>query len=161
MLGRDGDRLAESQAEGVQGPVVALTALGLVGQQDHRLARLAQQLAEHLVHGGDALSGIHHEEDQIGLFHGELGLLAHPRLQALVGDVLEAGGVDQLKVDVAQPTRGELAVSGDPGQVIDNGELPPGQPVEEGGLAHIRTADDGDFERHRRPLARWNRTWPP
>ncbi len=40
--------------------------------------------------------------DDVGLVDGQLGLGAHPGFEALVGDVLEAGGVDQLKVEVAR-----------------------------------------------------------
>jgi hypothetical protein len=128
--------------------VVAGLALGLVGRDQHRLVPLAQDLGEDPVQRRQALAGVEHQQGDVGLLDRQLGLGAHPRLQALVGDVLEAGGVDQLQVQVAQAAVGEAAVAGDAGLVVDQGQLAAGQTVEQGRLAHIGAADDGEFQRH-------------
>jgi hypothetical protein len=58
----------------------------------------------------------------------QLGLLAHARFEALVGDVLEAGGVDEDEVEVAEAAVGEAAVAGDARLVVDDAPAcaPPG-----------------------------------
>ena len=112
VFGGDRHRLAETEVPGFQSPGVAHAALGLVGDHDHRLVRAAQHLGEELVECDHTVPGVDDEEHDLGLGDSQLGLAAHPRLQALVGDVLEAGGVDEHQVEIAQPPRGELA---DPG----------------------------------------------
>ena len=63
---------------------------------------------------------IDHEQGQVGFLQGQLGLTAHPRLKALVADVLEAGGIDQFQVDVADPAGAEAPVTGHARPVIDD-----------------------------------------
>ncbi len=87
------------------------------------LSRRRRTVGEQLVQRRDALAGVDHEQRHVGLVDGQLGLAAHARLQALVGDVLEAGGVDQVEVEIAQPAGGEAAVAGDAGPVVDDGQL--------------------------------------
>src|SRR5581483_7906425 len=108
---------------------------------------------------GDALARVDDEERHLRLVERPLGLAAHARFQALVGDVLEAGGVDQLEVDVAEPTRGEAAVAGDARPVVDQRELAARQPVEQGRLADIRPPDDGDLDHGGRILPRLTTGW--
>ncbi len=130
MGGGDLDRLAEAQRIGVQRPGLAGLALGLVGQHDHRLSAAPQRVGEDVVQLGDPLAGVDHEQAEFCFLDGLLGLDLHAGGEALVGDVLEAGGVDQLQIEVAQPSRAIAAVAGDPRPVIDDGQRPARQPVE-------------------------------
>ncbi len=151
VLRRKGHRLPKAQAEGVHRAGLALPSLGLVGDQDDGLAAAAQDFTEHLVQGRDAFAGVHDEQGEVGLGDGQFGLAAHTRLQALVCDVLKAGGVDQLEIDVAQAARGEAAVAGHARLVIDDGQLATRKAVEQGRLAYVRAADNGDLKRHGAP----------
>ena len=147
MLGGDRHRLAQPKAERLQYARVALATLGLVGGQHHGHVAAAQDLGEHLVHGGDALAAVDDEQRHVGLVDGQLRLVAHPGLQALISDILEAGGVDQLQIEVADPPGAEAPVPGDARPVIDDGQLAPRQPVEQRRLAHVGTPDDRKFQR--------------
>ena len=53
-----------------------------------------------------------------------------------------------VKVEIAEPRGRFAAVTGDAGRVVDQGEPPAGQPVEQRRFADIRPADDGDGEAH-------------
>ncbi len=128
--GADLQRLAEAQGVGLQRTGLAGLALGLVGQDDHRLAAAPQGLGEDVVELGHPLARVEHEEAEFGLLDGLLGLGLHPRGEALVGDVLESGGVDQLQVQVAEAPGPVAAVAGDPRPVIDDGQRPARKPVE-------------------------------
>ena len=148
VLGRDGHRLAEAQPVGLAHAAAALAAFRLVGQQDHRRLVTPQMVGEDAVQRRDALAGVHHEQDQLGVIQRRLGLFAHARFQALVGDVLEARGVDQGQVDVADVAVRIATVARHPRPVIDEREFFAHQSVEQGGLAHIGATDDSDLEGH-------------
>jgi hypothetical protein len=77
-----------------------------------------------------------------------LGLLAHPGFEAVVGDVLVAGGVDQRQVHVADVAISVPTVAGHTRPIIDEREALAHQPVEQGRLAHVGAADDGDLQCH-------------
>ncbi len=142
--GRQRHRLAHAEREGVQSAGLAGLAFGLVGDQHHRLAPPAQHFGEHLVVRRHAFARVDHEQGQVGLVDGDLGLRLHAGLQALVVDVLKSGGVDQLQIDVAQPAGPETAVAGDAGAIVDDRQRPARQPVEQGRLADIGPSDDCD-----------------
>ncbi len=96
MLGRQRHRLAQAQGEGVEDPGLSGPAFGLVGDKDHRPPAPAQDLGEDPVVRGHALPRVDDEQRQVGLVDRLLGLRLHPGFEALVVDVLETGGVDQL-----------------------------------------------------------------
>ena len=77
VLGRQRDRLAEAELIGFHQPRLGRPALGLVGDEVHVLAGLAQHLGEALVERRHAGAGVDHEQDDVGFADGELGLLAH------------------------------------------------------------------------------------
>jgi hypothetical protein len=95
---------------------LAATSTGLF-----RLRRISAKIRP----AASGLRGRRTPAGDVGFLDRQLGLGAHARLQALVGDVLEAGGVDQLQVQVAQAAVGEAAVAGDAGLVVDQGQLAP------------------------------------
>ena len=148
VLGRDGDRLSEAQRIGLADAAAALAALGLVGQQDDGLVLFAQAFGENLVQRCHALPGVHHEQDQVAVLQRRLGLFAHPGFEAVVGDVLIARGVDQGQVHVADVAIRVPAVAGHTRPIVDQRETLADETIEECRLAHIRAADDGDFESH-------------
>ncbi len=125
-------------------------AFGLVGDHHHRLVELAQDGGEDAVERGHAFAGIDDEEGDVAFVDRLFGLLAHARFQRLVGQVFEAGGVDQFQVDVAEAASGVAAVTRHTGTVVDNGELFSGQAVEQGRFADIGPADNGNFQGHPR-----------
>ncbi len=148
MFGGDRNRLAKAQFESLIGPRLASPALGLVGADDHRLVPATQKLDEHLVQRSQPVARIHHEQGHVAFVQGQFGLGAHPRLQALVRDVLEPGGVDQGQIEIAQAARRIAPVAGYAGPVIDDRQLLAGQPVEQRRFADVRPADNGQLDRH-------------
>jgi hypothetical protein len=148
VLGGDLKRLAETKVVGLESPRGAGVTLGLVGGQDHRLGCAAKDLAEHAVERNHAFAGVDQEQADVRFFDGPLCLGAHPRFQALVGDILEAGGVDQLQLKVADSPRAEAPVASHARAVVDDRQLLAGEAVEQGRFADIGAADDGEFEGH-------------
>ena len=65
-----------------------------------------------------------------------------------IGVIVRYNGELDNQVQVAQAAMGEATVAGDAGLVVDQGQLAAGQTVEQGRLAHIGAADDGEFQRH-------------
>ena len=108
----------------------------------------AQAFGEDLVQRGHALARVHHEQDQVAVFQRRLGLFAHPGFETVVGDVLIARGVDQGQIHVADVAIGVPAVAGHTRPIVDQREALADEAIEECRLAHIRAADDGDFESH-------------
>ncbi len=148
MLGRDLDGIAETERKGLHRAGVAVLALALVGDQQHRLVGTAGEIGKGAIGGREADAGIDHEEQGIGQRDRGLGLLLHPRGQRALGAFVEAGGVDDGEFEIAEPGLALAAIAGDAGQVIDERELLSDQAVEQRRLADIGPADNGDCKRH-------------
>ena len=98
---------------------------------------------------------VHHEDAEVGLGDG------HPRLllgaPGQLGDPgvlrhqrgVEARGVHQGEAAASPLGHPVEAVPGQPRGLVDDRLALPGQPVEEGGLADVGPADDGDDAAHR------------
>ena len=145
-----GIRLAD--AEGEELPAVALAAVvvGLVGDEQRRAPGLAQPVGDRRVVVGDPDRAVDEEQHEICGAHGGLDLAAHLRIE-LGATRQPAAGVDEAELD-AQPLPHELlAVAGDAGPVLHDRVLLADDPVEQGALADVGTADDDD----RRQLDLW------
>jgi hypothetical protein len=148
MFGGERNGFAEAHTPGIGDAALALPAFALVGAQNDRLAGFAEQLGEALVQRRHAFAGVEQEDTNIGLADGDLGLPAHARFQRTVGDIVEAGGIDQLEFEIAQAAGRFLAVAGDAGLIVDDRDLPSSEPVEQRRLAHIGASHDGCRQRH-------------
>ena len=71
-------------------------------------------------------------------FHLGVHLLGKVRVHV----ASDAAGIDDRKRVRAQPALRDDAVPGDAGLIVDDGNLPARQPVEEGGFADFRAADN-------------------
>ena len=60
------------------------------------------------------------------------------------GGILEAGGIDDVEIQVVETGGMHAAVAGDARRVVDERQLLAGQAVEKRRLADIRPADDGE-----------------
>ena len=130
MLSRQRDRLAKAQTVGLHQARFGGTSFRLVGDQVHVLARPAQHLGKALIERGNAGARIDHEQDDVGLADGELGLLAHAVFEAAIGDILIAGGVEHPELQLGDMALRLAAVTRDAGGIIDQGDLPADEPVE-------------------------------
>ena len=79
--------------------------------------------AKVLSSGSSPALGVDHEEDEIGLADGDLGLRAHAALQGLGRRILEAGRVDHVEIEVVEAGRMDAAVAGDARRVVDQRQL--------------------------------------
>src|SRR5262249_48972885 len=77
-----------------------------------------------------------------------LRLLLHSRSQGSPGALIEPRRIDDGEGEIAETRLALAAVARHTGLVVDQRELLPYQPVEQGRLADIGPADDGDRERH-------------
>ena len=103
---------------------------------------LREHLHDAFVGGGCAHGGVDDEQDGVGEFHGHLGLLRHAGVDA-AGIVLPAAGVHHREVAAVPVRRVHDAVAGDAGGVLHHGLAAAQDPVDQGGLAHVGPADDG------------------
>ena len=81
MLGRNLDRLAETQRVGLHRAGFALLALALVGDQHHRFVGAAGEIGKGAVVRRQAGAGVDHEHQRVGKSDRDLGLFLHPRGQ--------------------------------------------------------------------------------
>src|SRR4029079_12875820 len=91
---------------------------------------------------------VDHEEDGIGLFDGRFGLSTHTTGQTFRSGLLQSGGIDHGEGDVAKSAFPLAPVAGNAGLVVNKCKPAADQPVEEGRLADIGAADNGDCEWH-------------
>ncbi|MOA04854.1 hypothetical protein D3C78_1244270 [compost metagenome] len=143
----DRDRMAHAQRGEFGAGHFRVDVVDLVGDHVGTLVTFAQMLGDHLVGGGKTGLGIYQEQNDIGFFDGQQRLLGH----LFVHTVLVTGdtaGVDQ-NVGTPLPLGlTVLAITGQTGQVADDGVTSPGQAVEQGGLADVRSAHQGDYGNH-------------
>jgi len=140
-----GHRPGLAQAEVPQCGGVGFEALvvDLVGHEHDRLARPPQQPHDTFVGVGGADGRVDDEQDDIGQVDGHLGLLGDAQVDALLTD-LPATGVDE-----GEPPARPLRLVSDPvarhaGHVLDDGLAAAQDAVDQGRLAHVGAAHDGD-----------------
>ncbi len=149
MLGGDRDRRAQTKLEGLVGTARPGAALRLVGEEHDRGLAAAQPIGEMLVERGYPGARIDDEEHDVGVGDSTVGLPAHPRRQAVVMQLLETSGVDDVKLEIGKARVPFAAVAGHPRRIVDEREPLPDQPVEEGRFSDIGPADDRGGEAHR------------
>jgi hypothetical protein len=144
---RDREDIAEREL--VQGDrrELALVVVDLVGRNQHWLAAAAQVLGDLEVDGGRALARVDHEQDQIGLFDRDLGLVADVRGQAGVEAGVEATRVDEQKVAALPRADAVQAITRDARLVLDDRLAAADETVEQRRLADVGAADDRDQRR--------------
>ncbi len=148
MLGRDRDRLAQSQRIGFVDARRLRPAFALVGDENDRLARPAHEVGDGSIGRRHARAHVDEKQHRVGLGDRRLGLRAHAPDQACGGGLLESGRIDDGKIKIAEPARAFPPVAGDARAIVDQGDAPADQAVEQGRLADIRPADNGEREGH-------------
>ena len=117
----------------------------LVDDEEHGLVGSTEHAGEFLVDGSDARTAINDEKDHGGRRERDVGLGADAFGEAHVGVGADAAGVDDLeRVRAGKTALGDEAVAGNAGLVVDDGDLPTRQAVEEGGFADVGTAHDSN-----------------
>ena len=124
--------------------LLAGAALALVGDQDHLVGTLAQPVGETLVERQDPGAGVDQEQHDVGALDGAFGEAAHARLERLAAGGLPARRVEQRESKIAELGRRLAHVARHARRVVDEGVAASGQAIEQGRLADIGAADDGD-----------------
>jgi len=119
----------------------------LVDDEDDGAARLVGVAADVGVEGGDAFGGVEDKEADVGGLevlagHDDGELFGHETGLALATD---AGRVDEAEVVRAAGDDLVDCVASGAGDGRDDGARRAGEGVEQGGLADVGTADDGDL----------------
>ena len=145
--GGNADRRAQPQRGKLADNRVLISTIDLVGNQEGVLVALAQVLGNHLVACGAPGPGVDQEQHGVGFLDGLQGLPGHDGIDA----VLIAGqttGVHHDESPALPDGFPVLAVTGQPGNVGDDGVTTLGQAVEQGGLADVGPTDQGDNRNH-------------
>ena len=126
--------------------------VGLVDHQEQRRAAPAQKVGKVTVGGCHALLDIAEDQDDIGLFHGNFRLDPDLHQQRILGIHRDTTSVDQrVRAPVPLAVRVQT-VTGNAGQILDNGNTVAGKPVEKSGFADVGAANNGDDRfRHQEP----------
>ena len=148
VLGGNLHGIAQAQRVGFHCADLAVLALGLVGDQHHRLVGAAGEIGEGAVVRRQPHARVDHEHQGIGLRDRGLGLLLHPRRQRAFGALIEPGGIDDGEGEIVEPGLAFPTIAGDAGKIVDQRKLLSNQAVEQRRPADIGPADDGDRERH-------------
>ena len=127
-----------------RGQVLVAGTVDLVDDDECRALAPAQLRRDLGVAGANPGGRVDDEEDHIGLGDPEPGLAADVLGElALVGDV-DPAGVEQVEGDAVPLAGDALAVSGDAGLAMGDGLAAAGEAVDQGALADVGEADDGD-----------------
>ena len=150
VFSRKRNRFAKAEAEGFDQTRLGSAAFGLVADQVHDLAGLAQNLSKALIERHHAGARVDHEQDDVGFLDRQLGLLAHAVFEAPIGHVFVTGGVEHAEAEISDMAFGLTAVAGDAGRIIDKRNLAADEPVEQRGFADIGATDNGNGDGHGR-----------
>ena len=148
MLGRYGDRLAETEPERLVEPVGARAPLALVGNQHDRPARGTHRLGEGRVGRHHAVTRIEHEQHDVGLADRRLALGAHARRDRARRRLFQPRRVDDSDRVASQHRLALAPVAREARHVRHQRRAPGRQAIEQGRLADIGPADDGDDGGH-------------
>ncbi len=127
---------------------VLIETVDLVDDNVEGLVALAQVAGQRLVRRVEALPGINQEQHRVGFLNGEQGLPGHLRLDAHFV-AADTPGVDDHEGPRTNACLTVFAIPCEPGKVGDQRIAAAGELVEQSRLAHIGTADQGDYGNHR------------
>ena len=144
MLGGKRDRIAEAEPECLVDAVPRARSLGLVCDDDDRLAGAAHGGGEMPVSGGEAGARVDDKQDRVAILESLLRLRAHAPGERFGIALLEARRVDDRECEIGKSRVAFAAVAGDARLVIDQRELASHQTVEQRRFADVRPADDRD-----------------
>jgi len=131
--------------------------LALVDCQQHGHLLAAQPFSDGLIGGSEPLLTIDHHHGDGRFGHGQVGLLADFRQKFAVVVKDQTAGIDHPEGAISPEAFLVGAVPGDPGLVMNDGFAAAAEPVDEGGLAHIGAADNGDDWKRQKYLSQPNR----
>src|ERR1700747_19804 len=97
---------------------------------------------------GNALSRGEDEQRDIGVGERALGLGLHPPGKRARDGLLEPGRVDDSETQIGDPSFTLAPVARDTGGIVDESNTPTDEPVEQGGFANIRAAENRDAKTH-------------
>ena len=144
VLGGDGEDVGEAEAAEVFGLGLQGFGVHLVDGEEDGLAAAEEEAGEFEVGRGELGAAVDDHDDGVGFFERDLGLAEDfgGDEGVVVGD--DAAGVDDAGVAAHPLDLAVDAVAGDAGLVADDGAAGAGEAVEEGGLADVGAAADGD-----------------
>src|SRR5581483_4726136 len=146
---RQTQRLSQAELIELDGAEKLVLIVSLVGYEDHGFGGAPQPFGHVCVGLAHAGARIDHENDDVGLIHGLLGLLFdHGR--KVVGVV----GSDTARIDDRERSPRPFGLTVDAiargtGHILDDGLTLADQAVEQRRLADVRPADDGYDRLHR------------
>ena len=96
------------------------------------------------VDGGEVVAAIAHEHDEVCRVEGNIGLACHGRGKTIIQRGTDAAGINHICLVMGDAHRGGEAVACDTGLVVHDGNAARYHAVENGRLAHIGSAYNGD-----------------
>ena len=144
VQGRHRVRLAEPEVPHRGRLGLGALVVDLVGGQHHRLLAAPQHLDHRLVDVLGADGGVDHEEHGVGGGDGQLGLLGDLGGHALARRAPSRRCRPRTNCAAVPVRVVGHPVPGHPGHVLDDGLAAADDPVDQGRLADVGTADDGD-----------------
>ena len=151
---RDAIGLAQAESVKIQRDHRPVHAFRLVHHQKGGAAGAAQANGDLFVVRRQPAARIHHEEQRVGFGDGLLGLLRHLVDDAVLGDRVEAGGIDHQEFAFRHPPEAVATVAGEARKVGHQRVAGLGEAVKQGGLAHVGASneDEGRFHATVTPL---------
>ena len=153
MNSRNSNGIAQSQiVELIKIRVHSAGLIHLVNCQHNGLAATQQHVGNLLIRSGQAGLNICKKDNHSGRVNRDLCLITHKSQNLVIGTGLNAAGINQSKLAATPLTFAVNTVAGDARGIFHDGKPSANQLIEQHGLAHIRTAHDGNNGFHRLSL---------
>ncbi len=145
MGGADRDGTSEVKPREIALQVFVFWVIDLVDHEDDRRLRFAQDSRKLLVDRRESVLRVHHKQDHVAFAHGGIRRAPNLRPQFHFAGASNSSGVPDRKRPRPAHAGSGQPVARDAGLIVDDGDVPAGEPVEQRRFAYIGPADDGDF----------------
>jgi hypothetical protein len=150
--GADREHFFEAKRGELKGCGFGFAGVHFVDRHDDGFAAVAEPGSGFAVKGYDALLDIDDEDDDVGGLDGQFDLLEGGAGDDILGffaaEKADAASIDEGKGTAAPLSFGGDAVAGDAGLIMNDGDAPADNAVEQGGLSDVRATDYGNQTWH-------------
>ena len=141
----DPDQARKAKTLELRLAIVVFRIIDLVDHQHNRARGAAQFRGQLVVEWQESVLSVDDKEHDIGTHQGMIGRAVRGFGKIGIRRSANATGVDDAEGVLAEFADRLNAVARHPGLVVHDGNAPPGEAVEEGGLSDIRTAHEDGF----------------
>ena len=121
-----------------------LVAIDLIGRKKNRRVTPPEQINRLGIRRINPFLAVKQKNNPVGFRNGQTRLFLHPPDQPVLFAQINPPGIHEQKRAAPPFHLGEITVPGDTRRIVHDGLAPATQTIEQRGLAHVRSPDQGN-----------------